>query len=61
MFSPIVLATLIPSLLLAYTAHGFPVVPGESLAKRDATFAGSLSQCPAVSPRSTPPTSVHDL
>lgn len=58
--------TLVPIAILitsSLSTYGSPVMPDEILAKRAGTavFVSSLSQCPAVSARSSPPTSVNDL
>jgi hypothetical protein len=38
-----------------------PLKPGTAKSWTNATYVSSIDQCPPLSPRRTPPTSVHDL
>ncbi|KIM23897.1 hypothetical protein M408DRAFT_27493 [Serendipita vermifera MAFF 305830] len=59
-FTLVPISILISSSVFTYAS---PVASDEVLAKRTGTpvFVSSLEQCPAVSARSSPPTSVNDL
>ncbi|CCA72228.1 hypothetical protein PIIN_06162 [Serendipita indica DSM 11827] len=54
--------TLLVTLLLTRITSSAPLDVVEDVSKRaDAVYANSISSCPAVAARSSPPTSVHDL
>jgi hypothetical protein len=53
-------------MVLISLSHGSPLSasplnPGTAKSWTNATYVSSIDQCPPLSPRRTPPTSVHDL
>ncbi|KAG8854234.1 hypothetical protein FRC20_001083 [Serendipita sp. 405] len=50
--------TLLSFLITSHLGHASPI---ENIKRTDPVYTSSISQCPSVAARSSPPTSVHDL